>query len=527
MLSTVSTCAGETTPALSCHLSDSSSRPLGPEGSQDSTDKLESYNGIFSFRKIDSVTLDLFVVAEGQVSGLWQGSPDVASGGRPWIVSCTVGRLLREEGDVQSSAKHSYHLEGNVLTIVRDDSESSSSSQLSGDGAMRVVQLPTCTICLRRIVHSTTQIPGVSDIPIGSSFIGNQNRCSVCEIYGNTSSPHRQCSQCVGTLRENLWSCMVCAHTGCGRYTLQHAKIHYDRCLQHAFAFELATGRVWDYCQDVFVHHQSLCGPSGGAGALSAASHGPFDASKHATSASSFSSVAAAGPSKSNCSLSRDHDDILTKIVDTSSGVYHPQEAVESGGHGSVDKNGIISQHYSKYNDSYAQLDEITQSKIQVLLSEYESKLEQQLGELSLYYEKCLAKETVLALERSVSLRPTEEPSSSSSTTSGSVSTLEPAVRVELAVSVAAEDILDRITREKCEISALEERYSTCLGSIGEGEEHIRWARKENEKLMRQQRSQQSQLAESCSRVGELKRQHKLQVEDLRSQIADVDFYLR
>jgi uncharacterized UBP type Zn finger protein len=61
----------------------------------------------------------------------------------------------------------------------------------------------------------------------------------------------RSCMTC--SLRENIWVCMTCAHTGCGRYTCQHAKNHHDQS-GHPFSLELASGRIWDYDFDTFVH---------------------------------------------------------------------------------------------------------------------------------------------------------------------------------------------------------------------------------------------------------------------------------
>ena len=37
----------------------------------------------------------------------------------------------------------------------------------------------------------------------------------------------RKCNVC--GLRENLWTCLQCGYTGCGRYTSQHAKKHFHQ----------------------------------------------------------------------------------------------------------------------------------------------------------------------------------------------------------------------------------------------------------------------------------------------------------
>ena len=45
---------------------------------------------------------------------------------------------------------------------------------------------------------------------------------------------------------------MICL----GYYSRQHAKEHFE-VSGHALSIELATGRVWDYASDVFVHSHS------------------------------------------------------------------------------------------------------------------------------------------------------------------------------------------------------------------------------------------------------------------------------
>merc|ERR1712146_632635 len=43
---------------------------------------------------------------------------------------------------------------------------------------------------------------------------------------------------------------------GCGRYSSKHAEQHYKDS-QHVFSMELATGRIWHYEEDAFVHVDS------------------------------------------------------------------------------------------------------------------------------------------------------------------------------------------------------------------------------------------------------------------------------
>lgn len=91
-------------------------------------------------------------------------------------------------------------------------------------------------------------------------MVANEQRCKVCALYTDTTHPERRCKDC--NLRENLWTCMTCAHVGCGRYTdAQHAKKHFHETL-HPFCLELATGRIWDYVNDNFVHVHVLVQPN-------------------------------------------------------------------------------------------------------------------------------------------------------------------------------------------------------------------------------------------------------------------------
>jgi len=90
-------------------------------------------------------------------------------------------------------------------------------------------RLPICPLCLRRLQPSTS---GLASADAGSAADGllyktlNQiNSCIVCEVFLNEEHERRKCEQC--GLRGNLWVCLVCGYTGCGRYTSQHAKGHF------------------------------------------------------------------------------------------------------------------------------------------------------------------------------------------------------------------------------------------------------------------------------------------------------------
>lgn len=86
--------------------------------------------------------------------------------------------------------------------------------------------------------------------------------CPVCRYTqndprvgrGNTSdgeAPENECSVCGTT--NNLWICLICGNTGCGRYDSAHAYAHYEET-SHSYAMDISTQHVWDYAGDGYVH---------------------------------------------------------------------------------------------------------------------------------------------------------------------------------------------------------------------------------------------------------------------------------
>ena len=120
------------------------------------------------------------------------------------------------------------------------------------------LRLPHCPICIRRIAPHISGLPFSTRNPIFPSSKGYMNQCTVCRVYGDPDFDEgRLCSDC--GLSENIWSCLICGRGGCGRYTYTHAKDHYHTT-SHPFSLELATGRIWDYVNDCFVHQEEFCG---------------------------------------------------------------------------------------------------------------------------------------------------------------------------------------------------------------------------------------------------------------------------
>ena len=49
------------------------------------------------------------------------------------------------------------------------------------------VELPVCTVCLRRLQSTTSGVDGGNDIPVSMWFTGNIDRCQVCKVYGEVT----------------------------------------------------------------------------------------------------------------------------------------------------------------------------------------------------------------------------------------------------------------------------------------------------------------------------------------------------
>ena len=90
--------------------------------------------------------------------------------------------------------------------------------------------------------------------------------------------PSLECAQEACRSTVDLWMCLICGHTGCGRYRGSHAAKHFEET-GHGFALEVADGRgvrsgrqgselVWDYMRDAYVHRLVTEDPVGGGGAV-------------------------------------------------------------------------------------------------------------------------------------------------------------------------------------------------------------------------------------------------------------------
>ena len=55
------------------------------------------------------------------------------------------------------------------------------------------IELPTCTVCLRRLQCSVSGVDGGNDIPVSIRFYGNTTRCQACRIYGECNESDGSC----------------------------------------------------------------------------------------------------------------------------------------------------------------------------------------------------------------------------------------------------------------------------------------------------------------------------------------------
>lgn len=170
-------------------------------------------------------------------------------------------------------------------------------------------------------------------------------------------------------LRENIWVCLVCGHIGCGRYSFKHAERHYQES-KHVFSLELATGRIWQYDEDTFVH---------------------FD-SRRNSSHDGFKSVDS--EHNTECTVSEMSIDDCLKNYSLFEIIFTP--SIISGGilefTKALDKKVLP---FSISKSDWILLDFSTREKIQNLVDRYESLLLSQLNDQKLYFEKKIAKLSV------------------------------------------------------------------------------------------------------------------------------------
>lgn len=406
-----------------------------------------------------------------------------------------------------------------------------------------LAELPACAVCLRRLQCSASGLDPVGHTPVSMHFAGNAARCLACRVYADrresrgappppppnaTSDADQQLElyRCVACgLLENVWLCLVCAHTGCGRYTMRHAEQHF-RESQHAFSLELATGRIWDYQRDTFVHfdgdatagRRSSFGGGQEQQAMETRSHqhhhsgkGPAggDVAKYKWAGSDDGAAAAAVPAFSPGSSFPNDDNATRGYMDLTAASAAAWDA-------GADAEGL-------------------RGKMDSLAGEYEQLLEGQLRDQQLHFQKILARETILAIEESIALQRHKHPAASSaasSSSSSSFSASAPATASSSSSSfpsslppldpsaVAALDAqLAALEAAKVEVSLLEQEHASVLAALAQAEKDARQARKGNDALARQQQALRERAAALETQAAADKARNDLQVAELQSQV--------
>lgn len=230
----------------------------------------------------------------------------------------------------------------------------------------------------------------------------------------NSNGAHLgRCRTC--NLSENIWVCLLCGHTGCGRYTSQHAKAHFQEYPSHHLSLELVSGRIWNYATDTFAYIEDE----------SAHYISPvYSYSTQARLVASGQGVKAAADDGDDgeCqgSVALTHQDYyrqgqaspsFTKKFILPSFLYPTSEDQNNSGSGRSGQLGRYPGHFatagtgsellSEESAASLGLDCVTTEKINALMGYYERLLEAQLLDQQLYFEKLLARETVRALESS------------------------------------------------------------------------------------------------------------------------------
>ncbi|CAE7653052.1 BRAP [Symbiodinium microadriaticum] len=196
-------------------------------------------------------------------------------------------------------------------------------------------ELPSCPVCIERIdVSGTGMVTHSHGWISDDAQNGRPPTCRACAVIATrpaTDRPPKRGLSCTCCPKEeDLWVCLICGHLGCGRYQDAHAKDHAtDR--RHRFCFQLATGRIWDYECDVFVHRRLV--------QQAAASGGRYEL---ALPAPAISGEAASSGSKDAASTDEQHllsmelDAILASQLDYQRSLYEAQLTELHQQHGEI-----------------------------------------------------------------------------------------------------------------------------------------------------------------------------------------------
>lgn len=456
------------------------------------------------------------------------------------------------------------------------------------------LQLPYCTVCLRRIKASISNVPGIHDLHpnLWSAGAGGHARCKTCYIYSSyeadkhssniDSSAYwnppqsaltvatmytknnlvsKNCNIC--GIKENIWVCLICGHTGCGRYTAQHAKLHFEDS-KHPFALELASGRIWNYDQDTFSQIEQESNQQNQSEYSSSSQFQfqhppPFSPSTSAFFSSSHSSqspsppplhhdlntypYAAAASSPMHTvhkaqthSQSQRMSQTFNKPILYSSSEQRSSRAAAS----------TVGMEDEEWRNNNNHLNNEIHRKMDSLIDYYERLLVTTLRDQEIYYEKLLAKETVKLLEKTHKLHlesSTAVPASSNDNIhcEGSVlwlnlpSPSDDAMTSAFVNEIDIDDDFEFVTEEqsnviealKIEISALEQESVVHLEELKHADQHSREIRKQNETLIKEQKINKENLAALIAQELDVNTRCQEQIADYEQQINDLKFYAR
>lgn len=387
-----------------------------------------------------------------------------------------------------------------------------------------------CIVCH---IYNTAATSRNASTSHGSAWSGAQPVSKVKVGAGSVAESNLgRCRTC--NLSENIWVCLLCGHTGCGRYTSQHAKAHFQDFPTHHLSLELASGRIWNYATDTFVYieDESAHYITPNYSAPARVSNNNTTRIEDERSSQEYSSrQGQASPTFSKKFLLPSF--LYPTSGDTSSAVGgRPAQAGRYQGH-----FGPESELLSEESAASLGLDCVTTDKINALMNYYERLLETQLLDQQLYFEKLLARETVRALESSYqhshsyngaeketptlaasgkkvsksSMKCSSNPTSGAEFKTDSLSTPTTATSASLShvhinspfltrsdafaeAQSALEDAevlrdMGEVEQLKLEISAIEADYRGMLEAVRCADDQVRLLKKENDSLIKSQKS--------------------------------------
>eukprot|EP01034_Spumella_vulgaris_P029735 gene29735-36830_t len=505
------------------------------------------------------------------------------------------------------------------FSTVNTVNSNSNSSKLSVNNApLALVDahlIPTCVVCLRRLLTAGRVITGAGDLRICRSYIYDNNvatvqrmedsgalhfasksplkitqssphgsskrtdramsfdatgrsdclRCIVCHVYntisevkysahgnsstsssgGNTQTasgkvssatdisrpPGSYCLDC--GLKDNIWLCMLCSYTGCGRYKAQHAQQHYLSS-GHTLSLELVSGRIWDYHSDTFAHIDDSA----------ALQHREYSREEEDL----FDLMHESGVEEDQFRL---HNTVSTTDSDVLAGTSSPKPKASNSANnnsnvsflvGVTDNHNIghsLTRTFSKdkqptqylqgadASDASRLLDSGTVDKMEGLMRHYEDLLRAQLGDQQLHYEKLLARETVRALEATYRRDNNLNAINTSNGVEHRDQSEDTAPPICSADTNTDEVDMSDIEAAKMEISLLEAQQRAVLDQIKNVEDETRALRRQNDVLVKNQKALREREADFLLKEEACRQRCIATVAEMEQQIRDLAFYTR